>query len=86
MQTVRKDIHNSEVPVLCQSCEARHQGICGALNPEQLLALSRHTRRVRREPGQARGGGKLDIGREPIGVEPRAAEEPVAAAGNGLEV
>ncbi|KKB08991.1 Crp/Fnr family transcriptional regulator [Devosia chinhatensis] len=52
MQTVRKDIHNSEVPVLCQSCEARHQGICGALNGEQLLALSKATRRVRREPGE----------------------------------
>lgn len=52
MQTVRKDIHNSELPILCQSCEARHQGICGAMTPEQLLAISKHTRRVRREPGQ----------------------------------
>ena len=52
MQTVRKDIHNSEIPALCQSCEARHQGICGALTPEQLTALSRHTRRVKRAPGQ----------------------------------
>ncbi|MGV3576095.1 MAG: Crp/Fnr family transcriptional regulator [Devosia sp.] len=52
MQTVRKDIHNSELPVLCQSCEARHQGICGAMTSEQLLAISKHTRRVRREPGQ----------------------------------
>lgn len=52
MQTVRKDIHNSEIPVLCQSCEARHQGICGALTGEQLTALAKHTRRVRREPGQ----------------------------------
>ena len=52
MQTVRKDIHNSELPVLCQSCEARHQGVCGAMTSEQLLAISKHTRRVRREPGQ----------------------------------
>jgi CRP/FNR family transcriptional regulator len=52
MQTVRKDIHNSELPILCQSCEARHQGICGAMTSEQLLAISKHTRRVRREPGQ----------------------------------
>lgn len=52
MQTVRKDIHNSGIPVLCQSCEARHQGICGALTPEQLTTLSKHTRRVRREAGQ----------------------------------
>lgn len=52
MQTVRKDIHNSEVPVLCQSCEARHQGICGALNGEQLMTLSKSTRRVRKQPGE----------------------------------
>lgn len=51
MQTVRKDIHNSDIPVLCQSCEARHQGICGALNPEQLLALAKSTRRVRKDAG-----------------------------------
>jgi len=52
MQTVRKDIHNSEVPVLCQSCEARHQGICGALSPEQLSTLARSTRRVRKDAGE----------------------------------
>jgi CRP/FNR family transcriptional regulator len=52
MQTVRRDIHNSEVPVLCQSCEARHQGICGALNSEQLLVLAKSTRRVRKAPGE----------------------------------
>jgi CRP/FNR family transcriptional regulator len=52
MQTVRKDIHNSEIPVLCQSCEARHQGVCGAMTSEQLISIAKHTRRVRREPGQ----------------------------------
>ena len=52
MQTVRKDIHNSGLPLLCQSCEARHQGICGALTPEQLLALSKSTRRVRKNAGE----------------------------------
>jgi CRP/FNR family transcriptional regulator, anaerobic regulatory protein len=41
----RKDIHNSETPELCRSCEARHKGICGALDAGQLLALSRHTRK-----------------------------------------
>ncbi len=39
----RLDIHNSEVPILCQSCEARHKGICGALTTDQLMKLSRHT-------------------------------------------
>lgn len=42
----RKDIHNSDVPIVCQACEARHGGICGALNPEQLLELSKHTQRT----------------------------------------
>lgn len=39
----RQDIHNSEVPVLCRACEARHQGICGALTPDELIRLSKHT-------------------------------------------
>lgn len=39
----RKDIHNSELPVVCQACEARHRGVCGALTPNQLVHLSRHT-------------------------------------------
>lgn len=51
MQPVRNDIRNSPTPVLCQSCQARHQGFCGALTSEQLLALSRHTRRVHHNAG-----------------------------------
>jgi CRP/FNR family transcriptional regulator, anaerobic regulatory protein len=39
----RQDIHNSEIPVLCQACEARHRGICGVLTSSQLIELSRHT-------------------------------------------
>lgn len=39
----RKDIHNSDIPVLCRACEARHRGICGALNPDELQKLSKHT-------------------------------------------
>ncbi|MGE0846336.1 MAG: Crp/Fnr family transcriptional regulator [Flavobacteriaceae bacterium] len=41
----RKDIHNSDVPLVCRSCEARHNGVCGALTPEQLAQLARHTTR-----------------------------------------
>ncbi|MFN0193217.1 MAG: Crp/Fnr family transcriptional regulator [Aestuariivirga sp.] len=41
----RLDIHNSEVPLVCQSCEARHRGICGTLNPRQLAELAKHTSR-----------------------------------------
>ncbi len=39
----RLDVHNSDVPTLCRSCEARHKGICGVLTPGQLLALSKGT-------------------------------------------
>ncbi|MEM7461469.1 MAG: Crp/Fnr family transcriptional regulator [Pseudomonadota bacterium] len=39
----RQDIHNSEIPLICKSCEARHKGICGALSPEQLTFLNKHT-------------------------------------------
>jgi CRP/FNR family transcriptional regulator len=35
------NIHNSDIPVLCQSCEARHRGVCGALEPSQLVALAK---------------------------------------------
>lgn len=38
---VRQDIHTSGIPVLCISCEARHRGICGALEPVQLVELAR---------------------------------------------
>lgn len=41
----RQDVHNSDVPALCRACEARHKGICGALNAEQLLYLAKHTTR-----------------------------------------
>jgi CRP/FNR family transcriptional regulator len=45
----RIDIHNSELPVLCQACEARHRGICGALEPEQLVRLSKTTTKAKIE-------------------------------------
>ncbi len=38
---MRKDIHNSGIPVLCTACEARHRGVCGALTPEQLVTLAK---------------------------------------------
>ncbi|MBS3648075.1 Crp/Fnr family transcriptional regulator [Pseudaminobacter sp. 19-2017] len=48
---MRKDIHTSGVPVLCESCEARHRGICGALDPEQLVVLAKNSRRHKAEEG-----------------------------------
>lgn len=47
--TVRQDIHNSDIPILCKSCEARHRGICGAMTSGQLLVLSKHTRRSQKD-------------------------------------
>ena len=40
---MRKDVHNSDVPELCRACEARHNGVCGTLNPEQLLGLAKRS-------------------------------------------
>jgi len=45
MNTERRDIHNSDVPALCLSCEARHKGVCGALTPTQPQTLAKHTTR-----------------------------------------
>lgn len=43
MDAHRKDIHNSEIPVLCRACEARHRGVCGALSANQLVRLSKQS-------------------------------------------
>lgn len=39
----RIDIHTAGVPVVCRACESRHKGVCGALTPEQLVQLGKHT-------------------------------------------
>lgn len=57
----RLDIHNSDTPVLCRSCEIRHKGMCGVLDAEQLLALSRHTRMVKHKSGEQLAGEEEPI-------------------------
>ena len=57
----RKDIHNSEVPVLCRSCEARHRGMCGALDPDQLAALAKTTHKARHAPGTELVGDSTEV-------------------------
>ena len=42
---IRQDIHNSDVPLVCRSCEARHKGICGVLSPEHLQYVAKHSTR-----------------------------------------
>ena len=51
MEIRRQDVHNSDIPLVCRACEARHGGVCGALTPEQLTELSKHSSRHRLDPG-----------------------------------
>ncbi|OCW55657.1 Crp/Fnr family transcriptional regulator [Hoeflea olei] len=51
MDIKRKDFIISDTPALCQACESRHRGVCGALSSDQLLQLSRHSHRRVVPPG-----------------------------------
>lgn len=51
MDAPRKDIHNSDIPVLCRACEARHRGVCGALSATQLISLNKQSTRRYVESG-----------------------------------
>ncbi len=44
-------MHTEVLPALCATCEARHRGICGALDTEQLLELARAAHRQVAEEG-----------------------------------
>jgi CRP/FNR family transcriptional regulator len=46
VSSARQDIHNSEVPIVCLACEARHKGVCGALSSAQLAELAKHTNKT----------------------------------------
>lgn len=58
----RKDIHNSDIPLVCQACEARHGGICAALNPDQLTELNKYTKRTVHEPGSNLNTVEMEAG------------------------
>jgi len=51
MDAKRKDIHNSDIPVLCRACEARHKGVCGALSTDQLINLNKQSTLKRVDSG-----------------------------------
>ena len=51
MDVKRDDIHNSDVPVLCRACEARHRGVCGALSTNQLINLNKQSTLKRVDAG-----------------------------------
>jgi CRP/FNR family transcriptional regulator, anaerobic regulatory protein len=61
MDITRRDIHTSEVPTLCRSCEVRHKGMCGALSPDELTLLSRHTRQISQAAGEELIGESTDV-------------------------
>jgi CRP/FNR family transcriptional regulator, anaerobic regulatory protein len=58
---MRKDIHNSNIPIRCVSCEVRHKGMCGALTGDELLSLSAHTRLVTHEAGEELAGERMPV-------------------------
>jgi CRP/FNR family transcriptional regulator len=53
MDNPRRDIHNSDIPLVCKSCEARHGGMCGVMTPQQLTEISRHAKRRKIGAGSA---------------------------------
>jgi len=61
MASDRQDIHNSAVPAVCASCEARHRGMCGVLTPDELTVLSRSTHRARHDAGDELVGDSTEI-------------------------
>ncbi len=61
MANERQDVHNSKVPKICQSCEARHRGICGVLSESELLELSRHARQIKHKAGETVIGDSEEI-------------------------
>ena len=60
---MRKDVHSDGIPVLCASCEARHRGLCGALEPEQLVALAKTSIKHREAEGEELVGDAEEIDR-----------------------
>ncbi|KXF75247.1 transcriptional regulator [Paramesorhizobium deserti] len=50
-----------EVPAVCQACEARHRGVCGALKPEELAYLNRFSSRRTVETGAELAGDSAEI-------------------------
>jgi len=49
---VQSDTLTDDIPVLCASCEARHRGICAALDAAQLIALARSSHKHRAGEGE----------------------------------
>lgn len=61
MDRPRQDIHTAGVPKVCESCEARHQGVCGVLSGEELLELSKNSVQTHHRAGEELIGDAEDI-------------------------
>ncbi|WP_027056238.1 Crp/Fnr family transcriptional regulator [Mesorhizobium erdmanii] len=60
--SIRQDVHSSGIPVLCQSCEARHRGVCGALDADQLVGLAKTSSKHQVEAGVELVGDAETVG------------------------
>lgn len=59
MEALRKDSHRADLPVVCEKCEVRHNGICRAVSAQQLKELSRHAiRKAIRSGAEVHGQGE----------------------------
>ncbi len=58
---MHSDIHIDGIPIFCVSCEARHRGVCGALESDQLASLARTSRRWIAERGTELMGASKPI-------------------------
>lgn len=59
---VRQDVHTTGLPVLCAACEARHRGICGALEPDQLVQLAKASSKHKAGEGAELVGDAEQVG------------------------
>ena len=48
-----KALNDVEIPQVCRSCSARHDGMCASLTPAELGVLATHTRHTHHRPGEA---------------------------------
>ncbi|WP_374625014.1 Crp/Fnr family transcriptional regulator [Devosia sp.] len=48
-----KALNEVEIPQVCRSCSARHDGMCAALTTAELGLLATHTRHTHHRPGEA---------------------------------
>jgi CRP/FNR family transcriptional regulator len=64
MDALRKDIHDDTngqgIPLTCRDCGVRKDGVCGAMTPAQLTALSRYSVRKKFASGtELHGQGEM---------------------------